>query len=128
MLRNQVPVKSLEFMLPLQNIMRGMSFDASDINKNDENVRDVVKLIQKLGTGQQTVESVMDLANKANEYLFGKKEKPEFSSFYRGGSRGKRADTNTITAALYLHDRYNEAVEEADRVEAFVRKKWNSKL
>ena len=122
---------------PYFSRIRNMGFTEYDFAQSDENVAKAVKAIQGLAkNGDTTVQDVYDAARFVRQTLFGEVETSigdkvaeRYNKYTRGGKRGGGTSLNPgiITDALWMHDRYKEAVENDEDIHKFINKEIRSK-
>jgi len=121
---------------PYYNRQRNIGLTNYDLEQSDENVAKAIKAIQGLAkNGDTTIKDVYDAARFVQQTLFGDVKSSvgdqiadRYSKYARGGKHGGASVTpNLITDALWMHDRYNEAVENDEDILKFINKETRSR-
>ncbi len=104
--------------------------------QSDENVAKAIKAIQGLAkNGDTTIKDVYDASRFVRQTLFGEvpssvgdQVADRYNKYTRSGKRGGGAiNPGVITDALWMHDRYNEAVENDEDIHKFINKETRSR-
>ena len=121
---------------PYQNRLRNLGLTDYDFMQSDENVAKAVKAIQGLAkNGDTTIKDVYDASRFVRQTLFGEvpssvgdQVADRYNKYTRSSKRGGGAiNPGVITDALWMHDRYNEAIENDEDIHKFINKETRSR-
>ena len=122
---------------PYQNRQRNMEFTEYDLMQSDENVAKAIQAIQGLAKNRDTtVKDVYDAARFIRQTMFadvkesvGDQIAERYNRYSKGSKKngGYNIRPGIITDALWMHDRYNEAVEADEDIHKFINKETRNK-
>lgn len=123
--KNGVNIGEVGIIEPYQNRIRKMIFSDADLNLSDDNVSRSINRIQQLAKENTSIGDVLDAAKFLRENMFGDIRESVADQIVnrKGSSKSGKFNTGSITDALWLHDRYNEAIEADEEIQSFVNKR-----